>query len=72
MEINNSSKNLKGNDRYQGYCVDLIKQIAREIGFEYRLYEVYDGTFGEKDENGNWNGLIGEIINGVWFLYTTL
>ena len=57
--------NRKGNDRYQGFAVDLIKEVATMLEFEYEIYIVPDGNFGSKQSNGEWNGMIGELLAGV-------
>ena len=31
---------------------------------EYELYLAPDGEYGEKDEAGNWNGVVGELVSG--------
>ncbi|XP_025087345.1 glutamate receptor ionotropic, kainate 3-like isoform X1 [Pomacea canaliculata] len=54
----------KGNDRFQGFAVDLIDEIARMLDFEYEIYLVHDGNFGSKKSNGEWNGMIGELLAG--------
>ena len=33
------------------------------ISIDYELYIAPDGTYGEPDEDGNWNGLVGELHN---------
>ena len=33
------------------------------LSFEYELYMAPDGQYGEQDENGNWNGIMGELVN---------
>lgn len=53
---------------YTGYLIDLIQKISDELKFEYELYEVPDKQFGAVDENGEWNGLIRELIDKVCFL----
>ena len=61
----------KGNDRYEGYCIDLLKATAAMLGFQYQIYLVPDGQFGDKNPDGSWNGLVGELMNGVsaiWLL----
>ncbi len=58
-------ENLEGNARFQGMVVDLLELISDELGFEYKLYLVPDGNFGSKMPNGEWNGMIGEVLNGV-------
>lgn len=53
------------NQMYEGYVVDLIEHISRMLDFEYELYLVHDGNFGSKQPNGEWNGIMGEILCGV-------
>lgn len=50
---------------YEGYCIDLIEMIKEEVKFTYDLYEVPDGMFGTMNDRGEWNGLIGELVDGV-------
>ena len=33
------------------------------LSFEYELYMAPDGQYGEQDEFGNWNGIMGELVN---------
>lgn len=54
----------KGNARFQGFTVDLIDEVARMLDFEYEIYLVNDGKFGSKLKNGEWNGMIGELLAG--------
>ncbi len=58
-------KPLVGIDRYEGYCADLVKKIAEIINIEYLLIPVKDGKYGAKDENGSWNGMVGELVRNV-------
>ncbi|GFQ98585.1 glutamate receptor ionotropic, kainate 2 [Trichonephila clavata] len=50
--------------RYEGYCVDLIEAIADDLKFQYKIKEVDDGSYGRKDDLGEWNGMIRELIDG--------
>ena len=50
---------------YQGLCIDLIDRLSEIMGFSYRLRTVEDGRFGGQDEDGNWMGLIGDLVNRV-------
>jgi len=52
------------NSQYEGYCADLAKQIAEAVGFRYKIKPVTDGKYGA-DENGTWNGMVGELIRHV-------
>lgn len=66
--------NMTGNARYKGYAVDLIAEIAKEMGFEYQFIPVADDQYGKLDKDTKlWNGIIGEIVNNVrkiaYFLY---
>lgn len=54
--------------RYEGYCVDLIEEIRKLVGFEYEIYVAPDNSFGNIDENGQWNGMIKELIEKVLLL----
>lgn len=51
------------NDRYEGFSIDLIKNIAIECKFKYKII-VKDIEVG-KEENGHWTGVVGEIIDKV-------
>ncbi|XP_074095808.1 ionotropic receptor 25a [Cotesia typhae] len=48
---------------WQGYCIDLLKEIQGIMNFEYELYESPDGNFGAINEQGEWNGMIKELID---------
>ncbi|XP_077787971.1 glutamate receptor ionotropic, kainate 3 isoform X3 [Podarcis muralis] len=54
---------LSGNDRFEGYCVDLLREVSRILGFSYEIRVVEDGKYGAQDEKGQWNGMIRELID---------
>ncbi|XP_046723518.1 glutamate receptor 4b isoform X1 [Silurus meridionalis] len=55
----------KGNDRYEGYCVDLAYEIANHIGIKYKISIVPDGKYGARDPDTKiWNGMVGELVYG--------
>ena len=55
-----------GNDRFEGYSVDLIQQIANHLNFSYEIRIVEDGNYGSYDkETDQWNGMIGELLTQV-------
>lgn len=59
-------ENKTGNDRWEGYCVDLIRELAQIGNFKYEI-RVLDGespSHGTRNEKGEWNGLIRELIDG--------
>lgn len=49
----------------EGYCIDLISELSKKLGFKYNVHPVKDGRYGAMDSSGNWNGMIGEVIRGV-------
>ncbi|MBN3285675.1 GRIA3 protein, partial [Polyodon spathula] len=56
---------LEGNERYEGYCVDLASEIAKHVGIKYKLSVVADGKYGARDsETKIWNGMVGELVYG--------
>ncbi|KAG8147750.1 hypothetical protein E2320_022459 [Naja naja] len=54
---------LSGNRRFEGYCVDLLSEVSRILGFSYEIRLVEDGKYGAQDEKGQWNGMIRELID---------
>lgn len=59
--------NLTGNDRFEGYCVDLIQELSTILDFKYELYLVHDNRFGARRPDGHWDGMVGEVLAGVSF-----
>uniref|UniRef100_A0A8C4EXY8 Glutamate receptor n=1 Tax=Dicentrarchus labrax TaxID=13489 RepID=A0A8C4EXY8_DICLA len=60
--LKKSDKALVGNDRFEGFCIDLLKELANILGFTYEIRLVPDGKYGSQDEKGQWNGMIRELI----------
>ncbi|CAN7936994.1 unnamed protein product, partial [Ixodes hexagonus] len=58
-----SASRLSGNDRFEGICVDLIREMSRLLGFRYQLRLVRDGSYGARNGDGRWNGMVREIID---------
>ncbi|XP_057705556.1 glutamate receptor 1a isoform X2 [Corythoichthys intestinalis] len=56
---------LVGNDKYEGYIVELAAEIAKHVGYQYKLKIVSDGKYGAKDPDSKmWNGMVGELVYG--------
>lgn len=49
----------------EGFCVDLLSEVAKKVGFKYKVQLVKDGVYGRQEESGNWNGMVGEVVRGV-------
>ncbi|XP_072561783.1 uncharacterized protein [Paramormyrops kingsleyae] len=45
----------------KGFCIDVLKRLAKIVGFTYDLYLVTNGKHGKKI-NGEWNGMVGEVV----------
>jgi len=58
--LRESSKTKLGNDRFEGYIVDLVDELSKMLGFKYKFKLVDDGAYGIKNDSGAWNGLIGK------------
>lgn len=56
---------LEGNDRYEGFCVDMLRELADILKFKYRIRLVGDGLYGVPGNNGTWTGMVGELISRV-------
>lgn len=60
-----SDKPLYGNDRFEGYCLDLLKELSSILGFIYEVKLVSDGKYGAQNDKGEWNGMVKELIDHV-------
>uniref|UniRef100_A0A4W6FQZ2 Glutamate receptor n=1 Tax=Lates calcarifer TaxID=8187 RepID=A0A4W6FQZ2_LATCA len=59
-----SDKPLYGNDRFEGYCIDLLRELSAILGFRYEVRLVEDGKYGALDEStGQWNGMVRELMD---------
>ncbi|CAH1132879.1 unnamed protein product [Ceutorhynchus assimilis] len=56
-------QNLTGNARYEGFCIDLLKWIAGQVGFQYSIRLVPDHMYGVYNpETKEWNGIVRELM----------
>ncbi|XP_043478786.1 glutamate receptor ionotropic, kainate 1 isoform X4 [Leptopilina heterotoma] len=56
-------KNLTGNAKFEGFCIDLLKWIAGQVGFQYVIRLVPDHMYGVYDpETKEWNGIVRELM----------
>ncbi|KTG43727.1 hypothetical protein cypCar_00044615 [Cyprinus carpio] len=54
---------FEGNEQYEGFCVDMLRELADILKFTYRIKLVDDGLYGAPEPNGSWTGMVGELIN---------
>lgn len=68
--LKDSTVELTGNDRYEGFAVDLIEALAPLLGIKYEIIIQEDENFGEyNNETQKWDGMIGKIISGVSWMH---
>lgn len=59
-----SSTSLIGNDRYEGFAIDIIHLCSEILGFNY-TFQV-ESDYGSKNEiTGKWSGMLGKIMADV-------
>uniref|UniRef100_A0A673LXM3 Glutamate receptor 1-like n=1 Tax=Sinocyclocheilus rhinocerous TaxID=307959 RepID=A0A673LXM3_9TELE len=63
--LKKNHEQFTGNDKYEGYCVELATEIAKHVGYHYILKIVADGKYGARDpDTMMWNGMVGELVYG--------
>ncbi|XP_058852764.1 glutamate receptor 1-like isoform X3 [Acipenser ruthenus] len=63
--LKKNHEQYEGNEKYEGYCVELAAEIAKHARYKYRLEIVPDGKYGARDPDSKmWNGMVGELVYG--------
>lgn len=70
--LRQNHQELEGNERYEGFCVDMLRELADILKFKYRIRLVGDGLYGVPGNNGTWTGMVGELISRVRLHLTQL
>lgn len=59
--LRESSERLSGNDRFEGFCIDLLNEIAEILKFNFVLIPIK--AYGSRNaKTGEWNGMIKELL----------
>lgn len=67
--LKETSAKLTGNDRYEGFGIDVIDELSKKLGFNYIFKIQENGVYGSLNkETGEFNGMLKEIIDGVNFI----
>uniref|UniRef100_A0A182PW52 Ionotropic glutamate receptor C-terminal domain-containing protein n=1 Tax=Anopheles epiroticus TaxID=199890 RepID=A0A182PW52_9DIPT len=53
-----------GEPIWEGYCIDFLHQLSVVMNFDYDLVSPRNGTFGLRDTDGKWDGLVGDLVVG--------
>ena len=57
------SENVLGKPKkYQGFSIDVLDALSNYLGFNYEIYVAPDHKYGSPQEDGTWNGLVGELV----------
>ncbi|XP_068594475.1 glutamate receptor ionotropic, delta-2 [Brachionichthys hirsutus] len=57
------SENVLGKPKkYQGYSIDVLDALSNYLGFKYEIYVAPDHKYGILQPDGQWNGLMGELV----------
>lgn len=57
---------LTGNDRFEGYSINLIDEIAKELNFKYEFTLTPDGKYGSYNRvTKKWDGLVKQLLDRV-------
>ncbi|KAE8282633.1 Glutamate receptor ionotropic, kainate 5 [Larimichthys crocea] len=56
-------QDFQGNNQYEGFCVDMLRELADILKFSFKIKLVDDGLYGAPEPNGSWTGMVGELIN---------
>lgn len=66
--LKESAEMLLGNDRFDGFVVDVIDEVSKLLGFKYILRTAPDSNYGSLNPlTGEWNGIIRELMEEVSF-----
>ncbi|CAI5795273.1 glutamate receptor ionotropic, kainate 4 [Podarcis lilfordi] len=62
LMLKGNHQELEGNDQYEGFCMDMLAELAAILHFNYKIQLVGDGVYGVPEANGSWTGMVGELI----------
>lgn len=63
MMRKDSAAKLTGNNQFEGYAIDLIREISMILGFNFTFRLVPDGRYGSMNKlTGEWDGMVRELL----------
>ena len=61
-----TSKNITGNARFYGFCIDLLDHVAGMVGFNYEVELELHGRYGNYNQTtGEWDGMVRHVMEKV-------
>merc|ERR1711892_1492804 len=66
LDLKTDHAGRTGNDKYEGYIMDLLAELGSKLDCTFSIHMVADGRYGQYDSaSGAWTGMIGEVISGA-------
>ncbi|XP_064094425.1 glutamate receptor ionotropic, kainate 2-like [Macrobrachium nipponense] len=63
LQENSDGGTDSSQQRLEGFCIDLVREISQMLLFNYTVKLADDGTYGMFDaDSGKWNGMIRELL----------
>ncbi|KAL3103114.1 hypothetical protein niasHS_002300 [Heterodera schachtii] len=62
-----NASECEGNNKFEGYCIDLLKLLSEREDFRDITYEIFisqKNQYGAKQQDGSWDGIIGHLLRG--------
>ncbi|XP_033752870.1 glutamate receptor 4-like [Pecten maximus] len=59
-----NGRSYEGNDRYEGFTIDILRELAKVLQLKYEIYESPNNVYGSENANGSWNGMVEEVLSG--------
>lgn len=64
--LKDDSKQLSGNNRFEGFGIDLIQELSQMLGFNYSFIVQHDNDNGSLNKKTKkWSGMMKEVMEGV-------
>lgn len=66
------SYQIAGNERFEGFLVDLLRHFSQSLNFDYEIRLASDNKYGTIYVNRFWDGIIGMIhrkVHNFFFLF---
>merc|ERR1711990_315819 len=64
LKLKDDSSNKVGNDRFEGFVMDLLENLGNKTGASFQVSLQRDGRYGGPDEAGQWSGMVGSVMAG--------
>ena len=56
---------MKNGDKYEGFCVDVLKELSKRLKFDYEIFEIEGSTINQNGKSTVWDDVITQLKVGV-------